>query len=54
MNVVKNGGKSYVGEGVSSETIKNAMVKYCRDNPYDDTTNAAFDVYKQLFEKVTR
>ena len=39
-NFGKAGGKNLVAKGVSQDTIKHAMIKYCRNNPLDDTTDA--------------
>lgn len=54
MNESVFGGKRKVGKDVSSDTIKHALIKYCRDNPLDDTADAVQDIYIQLYEKAPK
>ena len=46
--------KSHVGKDVSSDTIKHAIIKYCRDNPLKDTMDATLDIYNQLLPKAPK
>ena len=39
-----------VGKGVSSQTIKYALEKYCRDNPTKNTLDASIEIYRLLEE----
>ena len=51
MNYAEFGGKSYVGKGVNNDTITHALIKYCTDNPLDNTADAVEDIYLKLYEK---
>ena len=54
LNLATFNGKSQVGEGVSPDTIKHALIKYCRDNPLRDTYAATVNIYLQLFPKAPK
>lgn len=54
MNYSQYLNKSTVGEGISSNTIKLALIKYCRDNPIKDTADATEDVYYQLYNDLSK
>ena len=54
LNAAKNLGMSLVGKDVSHDTIKHSLIKYCRDNPLDDTGSAAHDIYLKLYFKALK
>tara|TARA_R100000664_G_C2690182_1_gene94604 strand:- start:251 stop:589 length:339 start_codon:yes stop_codon:yes gene_type:complete len=54
LNAAKYLGMSLAGKDVSHDTIKHSLIKYCRDNPLDDTGHAAHDIYLKLYFKALK